>query len=435
MRAVILIAGAGGMYCGSCLRDNRLAARLRADGRDVVLVPLYTPIRTDENDVSTATVYYGGLGVYLQQRGGAWGRALGALGGVLDRPWLLRMLGRFAGRTRPETLGALTVSVLRGPSGTLRPHLERLIDGLKRLEPSVVHLPNLMFVGMAGELRRRLEVPVVCSLSGEDIFLDALLEPHRGQALELIARGAADVELFLAPTRYYAGHAAVHFGLPTDRIEFVPLGVSVDDLPPREEPPKPPFVVAYMGRICPEKGLAELTNALLLLRDAGRDVRVRAAGYLSPAERPYLQQVEATLVARSARAAFEYLGEVSREQKLALLASAHVLCVPATYREAKGLYVLESLASGVPVVQPRHGSFPELVEETGGGILYDATGPAALADALSAMMDADAARTEYGRRGQAAVREQFSDRAMATQTWAQYTRLVGGEGMSRGASL
>ena len=56
MRVVYLIAGAGGMYCGSCLRDNRLAATLIKQGRDVVLVPLYTPIRTDEADVSEGLI-------------------------------------------------------------------------------------------------------------------------------------------------------------------------------------------------------------------------------------------------------------------------------------------------------------------------------------------------------------------------------------------
>ena len=55
------------MYCGSCLRDNALATELIARGHDVTLLPVYTPTRTDEQNVSDEKVFFGGISVYLEQ--------------------------------------------------------------------------------------------------------------------------------------------------------------------------------------------------------------------------------------------------------------------------------------------------------------------------------------------------------------------------------
>ena len=68
MKILSITAGAGDMYCGSCLRDNALAAELIARGHDVTLLPFYTPTLTDEPNVSAGSrVFFGGISVYLQQ--------------------------------------------------------------------------------------------------------------------------------------------------------------------------------------------------------------------------------------------------------------------------------------------------------------------------------------------------------------------------------
>ena len=418
MRLAYLIAGAGGMYCGSCLRDNRLAATLIEQGRDVVLVPLYTPIRTDEVSVSTDRVYYGGINVFLQQKSALFRALPGPVARLLDAPSLLRRAMRLAGNTKPADLGELTVSMLRGQHGAQRAELAKLVAGLRAIKPDVVCLPNLMFVGLAAELKRSLGATVLCTLSGEDIFVDALPEPHRTRAHELIERGARDVDGFVAVSNYYAAHATGHFRLPGDRVHVVEMGVRMDDAVAPAAPADGPFTIGYLARICPEKGLANLVGALVRLREAGRDCRVRAAGYLAPGERAYLDEVRALIARSGAGDAFEYLGEVDRDQKFAMLRSLHVLSVPTVYHEAKGLYVLEALACGVPVVQPRHGAFPELIEATGGGLLYDASDAGALAEAIASLMDDEPRRRELGESGRSAVRSSFTDTAMADRMWA-----------------
>ena len=225
MRVAYLAAGAANMLCGSCLRDNRLAATLIEQGRDVLLIPLYTPLRSDEPSIAGRTVYFGGLNVYLQQVSSLFRRTPRWIDRLLDARPVLRAIGRWSANTRPEALGALTVSVLRGEDGRQRKEVERLTHALRELGPDLINLPNLMFVGLARRLKNELNVPIVCTLSGEDVFLDGLSEPHRSTAMDLIRRRAADVDGFIAVTRYYAAHAAERFGLPRDRVHAVPMGV------------------------------------------------------------------------------------------------------------------------------------------------------------------------------------------------------------------
>ncbi len=424
MRVAYLIAGAGGMYCGSCLRDNRLAATLIARGRDVVLVPLYTPIRTDEADVSQGRIYFGGINVYLQQRFAPF-RALPAWASRLfDSPTLLRWAGRFAGNTSPEQLGPMTISMLEGEQGLYRRELGQLIDGLRAVRPDVVNLPNLMFIGIAGRLKAALGVRVLCTLSGEDVFLDRLPEPFRRRAYDLIRDGAGDVDAFVAPTEYFSSFAARRFSLPADRVHMVGLGISLDGVGETANPPEEPFTLGYFARICPEKGLENLAEAFVRLRRAGRNCRLRAGGYLGSGDRKYLDRVTAKLRHGGVLDSFEYVGEVDRTGKYAFLRTLHLLCVPTEYHESKGLYVLEALACGVPVVQPRHGSFPELVQETGGGLLYDPADGNALVEAISRLMDDPALRRDLAVKGRAAVRESFTDEIMAEKMWQVYERCM-----------
>ena len=422
MRVVYLIAGAGGMSCGSCLRDNRLVATLIKQGRDVVLVPLYTPIRTDEADVSERDVYYGGINVYLQQRFGLFRRLPTWTTRALDSVPLLRWAGRFAGGTSAELLGPMTVSMLKGEEGAQRKELDRLIEGLRPLEPDVINLPNLMFVGIAARLKAELGVRVLCTLSGEDIFLDPLPERYRREAHDLIREGARDVDAFIAPTEYFASFATRRFELPAQHVRVVRLGIATDDVGEAADPQGEPFTIGYLARICPEKGLANLADAFIQLRGAGHNCRLRVAGYLGASDQAYMDRVCDKLRDAGVFDAFDYVREPDRAEKLDFLRSLHVLSVPTEYHEAKGLYVLEAMACGVPVVQPRHGSFPELVEATGGGLLYDPTEADALAGAIAGLMDDSHRRRDLADRGRRSVLDSFTDEIMARNTWALYER-------------
>ncbi len=436
MRVAYIATGAAGMYCGTCMHDNTLARALMAAGHDVVLIPTYTPMRTDEPDVSLDRVFYGAINVYLQQKAGLFRHMPAAMDRLLDRPGLLNQVSRLSSSTDAKELGALTLSVLSGEAGRQAKELAKLVEWLRDgFKPQVVHLNNAMFLGMARTLKRELRAPVFCALQGEDLFLDGLSQPFRGRVFAELRERAKDVDGFFAPSRYYASHMAEVLGVPLEKIHIVPLGLWSEG---HEGPPSPrsergtattpspsPFVVGYLARICPEKGLHVLIEAFHQLAKERLGVRLRVAGYLGAQNADYCEDLKRRVESWGLRDGVDWVGEVDRQGKLAFLDSIDVLSVPTTYQEPKGIYVLEGFAHGVPVVVPRHGSFPELLED-GGGLLVEPGSADAVAEGLRALMDDPARRARLGEEGKAAVRKRHDSRVEAEATAAVYSASAAG---------
>jgi len=428
MRIVYLAAGAAGMYCGTCLHDNTLAAALSAAGDDVLLVPTYTPIRTDEDDVSQRRVMFGGINVYLQQLSPLFRFLPPFLDRALDSPKLLGGLSKLNFSIDAAKLGALTVSVLRGEEGRQRKELAKLVDWLaQEVKPDLVHLSNAMLAGMAREISQRLGVPVLCSLTGEDIFLEKLRSPYREQARNVLRERAGDVSGFVALNRYYAGYMAEYMGVDAGRVEIIPHGLNLAGHGTRTAGADTrPFTIGYLARICHDKGLHQLLEAFKLLKDDRSlpPVKLRVAGYLGAADRKYLEGIRARVHEWGLKDDFEYVGEVDRPGKITFLQSLDVMCLPTVYRESKGISVLESLANAVAVVLPAHGTFPEVVDDTGGGVLFPPGDIAALAQTLRRLAVDPAQAVDLGRRGQEAVHSRYTAERMAELTRALYHRTL-----------
>jgi glycosyltransferase involved in cell wall biosynthesis len=471
VRIAYISAGAADMYCGSCLHDNTLVAALQRLGHDAVLVPTYTPLRTDEPGVAIERVFFGALNVYLKQIAPPLRRGWAGVERLLDRPGLLALVSRLGAATDPGRLGELTLSILRGEQGNQASELDKLVGWLRdSFRPEVVHLTNSMFAGFARRLKAELGVPVVCSVQGEELFLDGLAEPSRGAVRAALAERAQDVDLFIAPSRFYADLMAPYLQVERGRLAVVPLGLHLaghgagrgaaggaaggeapgegrgerrgraegggQDVQDAAVPGVPlparagePWVVGYLGRIAPEKGLdlvaAAFRQLAATLGGAGR-VRLHVAGYLPPQHRRYLRDIELQLRGWGLAGDYRYAGEVTREEKIAFLAGLDLLAVGTVHPEPKGLYVLEALANGVPVVAPRHGAFPELLAETGGGVLVAPCDPAALAAALAELLQDRGRRERLGRAGRDAVHARYGDGTMAAATLALYQSLVQG---------
>lgn len=422
MRIAYIAAGAAGMYCGSCLHDNALAGALQALGHDAVLVPTYTPLRTDTPGVSLGRIFFGALNVYLQQKAAAFRHTPAALDRLLDRPGLIERVSRLGASTDPTELGDLTFSILQGEEGFQAKELAKLVDWLRHdFRPDVVHLTNSMFAGFARSLKRELGVPVVCGLQGEDLFLDQLREPWRTRVRELLSERVRDVDAFQVHSAWYADFMAGYLRCGRERMAVVPLGLALQDHDGEVREPNDPPVIGYLARICPEKGLHVLVEAFRLL---GGRVRLRVAGYLGERDRRYLEDLEARIAEQGLSGFYERVGEVDRAGKIRFLQSLDVLSVPTTYREPKGLFVLEALANGVPVVQPRHGAFPEMIEATGGGLLVEPGSPGELARGIETLLDDPGLRQELGQQGREAVHARFHDRAEAEGTLRVYERLL-----------
>jgi glycosyltransferase involved in cell wall biosynthesis len=154
-------------------------------------------------------------------------------------------------------------------------------------------------------------------------------------------------------------------------------------------------------------------------------VRLEAAGYLSRAHQPYLDEVRRRLDRAGLAGEFTYHGAVDRAGKLAFLRSLDVLSVPATYDEPKGVFLLEAMASGVPVVQPRRGAFTEVVEKTGGGVLVAPDDPSALADGLYQLWRDRELAGALGARAFRGVRAHYGIAQSANRMLAAYEGLTG----------
>jgi glycosyltransferase involved in cell wall biosynthesis len=203
-------------------------------------------------------------------------------------------------------------------------------------------------------------------------------------------------------------------------MEIAPLGVSTDGY--RVEPSSGNRIprIGYFARIAPEKGLHILADAFNLVREAGFDCTLEAAGYMAPEQRPYLNGIEKHLQERGLD--FKYHGALDRTQKIAYLESLDVLSTPTVYADPKGLFVLEAMAAGVPVVQPDHGAFPEIIRKTGGGILVEPENPRSLADGLLTVLRDHELRSNLARRAHAGVREHYRVDAMAVRTAEIFAR-------------
>jgi glycosyltransferase involved in cell wall biosynthesis len=423
LRILSFTGGAGNMYCGSCLRDNALASALLGRGHDVVLTPVYTPTRTDEPNVSQSHVVFGGISVYLEQHSSLFRHTPKFLDRLWDAEWVIRMASKRQLKVDPQSLGEMTVSMLRGEQGLQRKEIEKLLDWL-RSEPrfDVINLPYTLLIGLAEPLRRAFGTPICCTLQGEDLFLDNLGAPWKQTSLELIRAASVYVDAFLAVSRYYLEYMPGYLNIPREKLRLVPLGINLDGYAPRRAARAEPFTIGYFARVAPEKGLHVLADAYRRLRTRPGigPSRLVAAGYLAPEHQGYLDTIRTDLTAWGLQDQFEYRGELDRAQKIAYLQTLDVLSVPATYEEPKGIFLFEAMACGVPVVQPRRGAFPEIVEKTGGGVIVDADDPEALADAMLDLWRNPSRAAALGTAGAAGVRQHYNVTAMAEAAEAVY---------------
>ena len=415
------------MYCGSCLRDNAMATELMARGHDVLLLPVYTPTLTDEPNVSNDHVVLGGISAYLEQYVPVFRKTPRWLDRLWDSKTALNLATRRSISTNPKMLGEMTVSVLKGEGGFQRKEIDKFIDWVKdAAPPDVVNLPYTLLLGLAKPIRQALKAPIMCTLQGEDLFLDNLQEPYRTQSLNLIREHLQHVDLFLSVSEYYADFMPDYLGIPREKIRVVPIGINPHGFDLRKSKQSGPFTVGFLGRIAPEKGLRVLAEAYRLLRQSGQlpEARLEAAGYMAADSKPYLEEIQKTLRDAGLESEFHYRGVLERAEKIAFLQTLDVMSMPATYDEPKGVTLLESMACGVPLVQPRRGAFTEIVENTGGGLLVQPDDPQSLADGILKIARDKQLAAELSANGFRGVREHYTAAHMADKVLEAYESVI-----------
>jgi len=427
MKILYLTGGAGQMYCGSCLRDNALATELISRGHQVTLLPVYTPTLTDEENVSYEKVFFGGISVYLEQYLPVFRNSPTWLDRLWDSKPMLQMASRRSISTSPKMLGEMTVSMLKGEDGFQHKEITKLLDWLKHEDkPDVVSLPYSLLLGLAKPIKESLGIPICCTLQGEDLFLEGLQEPYRSTSKELIRAHLKHVDEFISVSEFYADFMPDYLGIPRNRIRVVPLGINLEGYERKKRVDSGPLRIGYFARIAPEKGLQVLADAYRRLRKSGQltEARFEVAGYLAPEHKKYLEDIDREMKECELGEEFTYHGALNREQKISFLQNLDLLSVPATYDEPKGIFLLEAMACGVPVVQPRRGGFTEIIERTGGGLLVEPDNVDSLAAGILKVARDPELAEQLSDNGFAKVREHYSVARMADSALEVYTSLV-----------
>lgn len=429
MKIIQITPGSGdSFYCENCLRDAALVTAMHKLEQDVILLPMYLPLQVDKKEVPPeAPIFFGGINVYLQQKLSIFRKTPRWLDRLFDTPSLLEWASHKAGMTSAKDLAQTTISMLKGRHGRQIKELDRLIEWLARDEnkPQIVILSNILLIGLAKPISDRLGAKVVCLLQDEDGFLDGLMPPYTQQAWNLVTKHSRDVDLFISVSEYYANLMQQKLRLDKERLEVVHMGISPDGYRLRENVPEVP-TIGYLSRMCPERGLDTLVDAFIQIKKIERlkNTKLRIAGGKSASDEPFMEDIRLKLSSHGLRDDVEFLPSFERASKLEFLHSLSVLSVPEKQPVAYGLYVLESLASGVPVVEPAIGVFPELMDMTGGGVLYQDNTAGGLAAAIQPLLlDPDYAQ-KLGKKGRNSIFEKFRIDHTAEKMIRLFERIV-----------
>jgi glycosyltransferase involved in cell wall biosynthesis len=427
MNIVHIVPGSGGgFYCQNCVRDIGLVKALQAAGHDMLFVPMYLPsMELADSAVAQSPVFFGAVNTWLQQKLPFYRRLPPAWRRLLDAPGVLRWAAGQAGTTQAAGLGDLTLGMLEGREGRHRDALDQMAVWLKtQPPPDIIHISNALLLGLAPLLRETFGARIVCTLQDEDTWLDALPPDYRERCWARVKALSHAVDRFLPVSATYSEIMQARLGLAASRCSTIPIGIDVDAFSPPAAPPETP-TLGFLSELTPSRGLDTLLEAFLLLR--GRPelatLQLRITGGDSGASTPFLKRLHARIVASGQASAVAFVDAFREPHRSAFLRSLSVLSVPARRPEAFGLFQIEAMACGVPVVQPRLGAYLEIVAATGGGVIYDGATPAALAGALAPLLTDRALAARYGAAGRTAVVETYSLARMVAEVARVYREL------------
>jgi glycosyltransferase involved in cell wall biosynthesis len=434
MKIVNIVPGFGGtFYCGNCLRDSGFASALRKAGQEAIILPVYLPL-TSRGNVQETPVFYGAVNIYLKQVFPIFRHMPSWMEHMLNSQAMLKLAASKAGSTRAQGLEELTESMLLGKEGRQGKELDELVSFLKHHEkPDVVHFSNALLLGMARQIREEIGVPIVCSLQDEDVWVDPMNEPYPARIWDLLVEKAGDVDAFVAVSHYFAGVMKKKMKLPDEKVHVVHIGVDPAEYEYFPDPPTSP-AIGYLSRICEDNGFGILADAFILLKSGHGfdDLRLIATGGMTGDDKPFFQEQLKKLQKAGLEKDFSVQEDFSPGNMGAFFKSVSVLSVPVLKGEAFGLYQIEALASGVPLVQPALGVFPEIIRATDAGLLYEPNTGGALAECLARLLNDKQRLAGFRANGRKAVEEKFNCSLLTSKMIEVYNKLVLTPGQSPG---
>lgn len=385
MKIAYIVPGSGGsFYCGNCFRDSTFLKALQRSGHDIIIVPMYLPLTTDHANQYDVPIFYGAVNLYLKQLIPLLRRLPRFVQRFFDSSYVLRFAARQSGSTHAAKLEDMTVSMLKGVNGNQSDDLQTMITWFKEhLQPDVVHLSNALLLGLAPALKTSLNVRVVCSLQDEDEWLDEMTTAPQEESYRLMAHNAAFVDQFISVSQYFSMLMQPRLMLPEHKIKVIYNGIDVKNYTPKTDVPTT-HVLGYISKLNNLFGFHILVDAFIILKQkfGVENLRLLATGGLAQYDKPFIRQQEEKLRLAGLSSYVEIIKGFNEGAKQRLFAETTILAVPSLRKEAFGMYLLEAFASGIPVIQPNYGAYPEIVSTIAGGLLYEPNNANQLAETI-----------------------------------------------------
>ena len=427
MKIVHIIPGSGGsFYCGNCLRDSKYFDSLRKLGHDALKVPMYLPLFENDMINGQVPVFYGAVNLYLKQAYPFFRNAPKWLNNVLNTRPVLKQAAKMAGSTRAAGLEDMTISMLMGEHGNQARELEELTKWLEvHFRPDIIHLSNALLLGLAGKLRKRLGIPVLCSLQDEDVWVDVMSAGNRERVWELMGEKAQDIEAFVSVSHYFSRLMTEKMKLDSGRLHTLHLGVDPDDYQFINSAGKE-RAIGFLSRMNRENGLDILVDAFILLKGDSRnkDVKLYISGGSTGDDAAFVKAQKNRIMGAGISQDVIFLENFENEHRHIFFERVSVLSVPVRGGEAFGIYLAEAMASGIPVVQPALGAFPEIIEATGGGLTYRGNTPVELAGSLEKLLSGRELLSVMSINARKGVEEKFNINTQAALLADIYKGLI-----------
>jgi glycosyltransferase involved in cell wall biosynthesis len=423
MKIVQIIPGSGGsFYCGNCLRDDKFYESLKGLGHDVIKIPMYLPLFADTQDESQVPVFYGAVSLYLKQQFPLLRKMPSWFDRLLNSKPMLRLAAKQSGSTDADGLEDMTISMLNGEEGNQSEELEQMVDWIaNHYKPDVVHISNALLLGLAKRLKERLKVPILCSLQDEDVWVNAMDEVNQQKVWNLMSEKAKDIDAFIAVSDYFADLSIQNMKLPKEKVHRVYLGVCTNNYRYINAAEKE-RTIGFISRLCYGNGLDILVDAFIgLKKKAGfEDVKLLLTGGYTGVDKRFLKGVRKQIEKAGLGDQVIWQEKFDNEDRLRFFDQVQVLSVPVRGGEAFGIYLTEAMASGVPIVQPKCGAFPEIVEASKGGFIYENNTSKELQGKLELMLGKDFNIKDISTQARSGVEAEFNIRKQSEKLVSIY---------------
>jgi glycosyltransferase involved in cell wall biosynthesis len=427
MNIIQIIPGSGGsFYCGNCLRDSKYVDALRKQGHQVVKIPMYLPLFSDEHDITDIPIFYGAISTYLKQVYPIFRKMPDWFEKLLDSKPMMKMAASMAGSTRAKGLEDMTISMLLGEQGEQKEELDKMVNWIaEHCKPDIIHISNALLLGLARRLKEKTGVPVLCSLQDEDVWVDAMQPKFQQKIWDLMHERAEDVDALVAVSNFFAETMKKLMNLSDEKMHTFYLGVDAEDyhfISPVKEKPRN---VGYISRMCHENGFDIVVDAFIQLKKKPgfEDVKLIATGGSTGDDAKYIKEQKRKIRENNLDDSFEIIDEFEGDTRHDFFKKVSLISVPVRIGEAFGMYLLESMASGVPVVQPALGAFPEIVGLSGGGVTYMPNSPEKLSETWAELLSNPEKMEKLSHDGYEGTKKKFNIHNHAAEIIGLYEKL------------